>query len=640
MINVQNVSVFYGERALFDGVSFSITERDRIGLVGKNGAGKSTMMKIIAKIEQPHAGDVAKASGSTVGYLHQDMALPKGKTVIDEALTAFEEVKRLEDKLASIERELETRTDYETDSYSDLLQDYAETTDRYNVLGGHSMRADAEKILAGLGFQPSDMDRLTDEFSGGWQMRIELAKMLLRKPDFLLLDEPTNHLDIESIIWLEEFLKTYSGAVVLISHDKTFLDNITKRTIEIELGSVYDYKASYSRYVEMRKERREIQLSAFQNQQEKLSQMQRNIDRFKAKATKTSFAQSLMKQMDKIERVEVDEEDNSSMKLRFPPCPRSGDIVVEGKNVEKTYSKLLVLNSVDIQLDRGDRVAFVGQNGQGKTTLAKIIAQAENATNGILKIGHNVHIGYYAQNQAENLPMNKTLLECMEMNCPWEMRTQLRNILGSFLFSGDDVDKKVSVLSGGERARLAMACLLLHPINLLILDEPTNHLDIRSKEILKKAVTDFDGTLIVVSHDRDFLTGLTDRTLEFRDKKLHEYMGDVQYFLGKRKMDDMREVGRKMLVTNAEKAEKMAEKAAQKAKLSEDERKNAERKAKNAENKVAQLEKELKQIEIEMGKDGFYESKNAAQTLAKYNTKKADITAAETEWEEAMALLD
>jgi ATP-binding cassette, subfamily F, member 3 len=631
MINVQNVSVFYGDRVLFDSVSFGIGERDRIGLVGKNGAGKSTMMKIIARQTPPSSGDVSKPNDATVGYLHQDMALPKGKTVIDETQTAFEEVKELEVRLHQIEHDLEVRTDYETDSYSDLIQEYGDINDRFNFLGGHTARADAEKILAGLGFKPTDMDRLTDEFSGGWQMRIELAKMLLRKPDYLLLDEPTNHLDIESIIWLEDFLKGYAGAVVLISHDKTFLDAITKRTIEIELGNVYDYKASYTRYIEMRRDRREALQSAYNNQQVQLEQMQRNIDRFRAQATKSSFAQSLIKQMDKIQRVEIDEEDNSSMKLKFQPAPRAGDIVVEGMAVEKRYGKLVVLNEVDLQIDRGDRVAFIGQNGQGKTTLSKIIAQAEEATGGILKLGHNVCVGYYAQNQAENLPMKSTLLECMEANCPWEMRTKVRNILGSFMFSGSDVDKKVSVLSGGERARLAMACMLLHPINLLILDEPTNHLDMLSKDILKRAVQEYDGTLIVVSHDRDFLTGLTNRVLEFRDTKLYEYLGDIQYFLEKRKVQDMREVGKRAVEVAAQKAAK--------ASISEDEKRNIERKIANAERKMEQLDKEVKDIEKEMGKDGFYESKNAAATLEKYNKKKAELKAAEAEWEAAAEMM-
>jgi ATP-binding cassette, subfamily F, member 3 len=628
MINVQNVSVFYGERALFDGVSFGIGDRERVGLAGKNGAGKSTMMKLLAKQENPHAGEVVRPNGATIGYLHQDMALPKGKTVVEETLTAFDEVKALELRIAEIEKDLEVRTDYESDAYADLLQEYGDINDRFNFLGGHTARADAEKILAGLGFKPTDMDRLTDEFSGGWQMRVELAKMLLQKPDYLLLDEPTNHLDIEAIIWLEEFLKTYVGAVILISHDKMFLDAVTKRTIEIELGNVYDYKASYSKYVEMRIERREALQAAYTNQQAQLAQMQRNIDKFRAKATKASFAQSLMKQMDKIERVEIDEGDSATMRLRFPPAPRSGEITVEGTAVEKRYGNLLVLNEVDIKLDRGDRVAFVGQNGQGKTTLAKIIAAAEHATSGKMQIGHNVSIGYYAQNQAENLPMNKTLLECMEENSPWEMRTSLRSILGAFMFSGDDVGKKVSVLSGGERARLAMACLLLHPINLLILDEPTNHLDIASKEVLKKALNAYDGTMIVVSHDRDFLEGLTNRTLEFRNGKLNEYLGDVQYFLERRKLEDMRELGKRAEVAKA-----------QKTVLSEDEKRNAERKIKNAENRMTQLEKECKNIEIEMGKPGFYDSKNAAQTLAKYTAKKAELQAAEAEWEAAVELV-
>ena len=628
MINVQNVTVIYGERALFDGVSFSIQERDRVGLVGKNGAGKSTMMKIIAREENPHGGDVTKPSSATVGYLHQDMALPKGKTVMDETLTAFEEVRALEARIAEITTELETRTDYESDAYTELLHEFSDTNERFDYLGGHTMRADVEKILAGLGFKPTDMDRLTDEFSGGWQMRIELAKMLLRKPDFLLLDEPTNHLDIESILWLEEFLKFYSGAVVLISHDKTFLDNITKRTIEIELGNVYDYKANYSKYLEQRSERREQQLNAFNNQQTQLAQMQRNIDRFRAKANKASFAQSLIKQMDKIDRIELDDVDSSEMKLRFPPAPRSGEVTVEGDKVVKHYDKLQVLNGVDLVLDRGERIAFVGQNGQGKTTLAKILCGIENATAGAVKLGHNVHLGYYAQNQAEKLPMNKTLLEIMEMNCPWEMRTQLRNILGSFMFGGSDVDKKASVLSGGERARLAMAVLLLNPINLLVLDEPTNHLDIRSKEVLKRSLMKYDGTLIVVSHDRDFLGGLTDRTIEFRDGQIYNHLGDVNAFLEKRKLEDMRTLSKRS-----------SDNSKAKAAPSVNEQNEIAKKVELAERKINLLEMDIKDLENKMSVTGFYESKHAEQIMQKYANKKNEHAAMMKEWEMAIEML-
>ena len=626
MINCSNLYVQYGDRILMNNINVTIGEKDKVGLVGRNGAGKSTLLKLIAGSERADSGQIVRPTGSTLGFLHQDMLTPKGKTVIEETLTAFEEVRMLEREMERLNEELTERTDYETDSYMDLISKVGDISDRFHFLGGESMEADAEKILSGLGFKPTDMTRLTEEFSGGWQMRIELAKMLLRKPDYLLLDEPTNHLDIESIIWLEGFLKYYEGAVILISHDKQFLDNVTSRTIEIELSKVYDYKASYSKYVELKKDRRELMQSAYDNQQQQIAQTERLIDKFRAKASKAKFAQSLIKQLDKVDRIEMDDEDTSGMRLQFPPSPRSGEVVLEGKKVVKNYGELLVLKGVDLKLDRGDRVAFVGQNGQGKTTLAKILMGYETATGGDVTLGHNVNVGYYAQNQAEALYPKMTLLETMEQASPPEMRTKLRNILGSFMFSGEDVDKKVSVLSGGERARLAMACLLLKPINLLVLDEPTNHLDMISKDVLKQAIMDYEGSLIIVSHDRDFLADLTTKTFEFRDKQIYEHLGDVNYFLAKRQLDDMRSVE---MSTKTSKSSN----APSPVLLDDNAKKALQKKVQNAERKIQDLEKKVTDFEKMMGEDGFYQKADSQQKMNQYKAVKVELETAMEEWE-------
>ena len=592
------------------------------------------MLKIIAGEISPHQGNVARPANSTIGFLHQEMDLPKGKTVMQETLVAFEETKRLERRLEEINQEISQRTDYESEAYHKLLDEYASLTDRFAYMDGTSMEANAERVLKGLGFKQKDFSRLTDEFSGGWQMRIELAKMLLSQPDYLLLDEPTNHLDIESIIWLESFLKDYPSSIIVISHDKEFLDNITKRTVEVELGKIYDYKASYSKFLEMRKERREKQIAAYQNQQRVIADRERTINRFMAKATKTKMAQSMKKQLDKIERIEIDSEDIAVMNLRFPAAPRSGQVVVDGKKVVKKYGDLMVLDGVDIKLDRGDRIAFVGQNGQGKTTLAKMIINELSITAGEINLGHNVSIGYYAQNQSDTLHPKLTLLETMEQHSPPEMRTKLRNILGAFMFSGEDAEKKVSVLSGGERARLALACLLLRPFNLLVLDEPTNHLDMLSKEVLKNALMDYDGTMIVVSHDRDFLSGLTNRTLEFRDRQLHNYIGDVNAFLEKRQLDNMRQVELKEL----EKANREVETS--KVELSYEERKRLMRAVDRAEKKIGKLEEKIESFETKMADPNFFQQANAEQEMKQYSQLKKDLEQAMEEWEEAQMQLE
>ena len=635
MISVNNVSVFYGERALFDGANLTIGERDRIGLTGRNGAGKSTMMKIIAGFVSPNGGgNVTRPNETTIGYLHQDMSTPKGKTVLNEALTAFDEVKQLEADIERLNIELTERTDYETDSYMQLIHDVSDATERFHILGGDTAQADAERILRGLGFKTADMQRMTDEFSGGWQMRIELAKMLLQRPDYLLLDEPTNHLDIESIIWLENFLSDYPGAVVVISHDKRFLDSVTKRTIEIEMGNIYDYKASYSKYLELRAERRVLLKNSFDNQQKMIAQREKTINRFMAKATKTSMAQSMQKQLDKVDRIELDEENISAMNIKFPPASRSGQIVVEADNVSKKYADSVILEKVGLKLDRGDRIAFVGQNGQGKTTLARILTGELPHTEGEVKLGHNVEVGYYAQNQAEALYPTMTLLETMEMHTTPEYRTRLRSILGAFMFTGDDHDKRVSVLSGGERARLAMACLLLKPFNLLLLDEPTNHLDMISKEVLKEALMQYDGTLIIVSHDRDFLRGLTNRTIEFRDKKLYEHLGDVDYFLHKRQLDDMRAVEMKTVVASNPSSNST------KNPVANEDKKRFERVLQNTEKRIADLEKQVAELEKEMAKPDFYNRSDSQKTLDKYNSLKKDVAVEMEKWEEATMALE
>jgi len=629
MITASNIYVQYGDRILLDRINLVIGERDRVGLVGRNGAGKSTLLKIIAGEQGSDEGDITRPSGSTLGFLHQEMELPMGKTVLEETLSAFEELKRLEKRLAELNEEIASRTDYDSDAYRKLLEDFAHVNDRFHFLGGQSAEAEAEKVLKGLGFNPSDFNRLIDEFSGGWKMRIELAKMLLQHPDFLLLDEPTNHLDIESIIWLEGFLRNYQGAVILISHDKEFLDAVTERTVEIELGNVYDYKAPYSKYVEMRKERREKLLSAYENQQRMIADKEKTINRFMAKANKTKMAQSMQKQLEKMERVEIPPEDTVAMAIKFPPAPRSGQVVVEGHHLSKAYGELLVFDDVDIKLDRGDRIAFVGQNGQGKTTLAKIIVNELPLTGGELKLGHNVQIGYYAQNQSDNLHSKLTVLETMENASPPEMRTQLRSILGAFMFSGEDVDKKVSVLSGGERARLALACLLLRPFNLLVLDEPTNHLDILSKDVLKKALMNYDGALIIVSHDREFLAGLTDRTIEFRDQQLRTYLGDVNFFLEKRALNNMREVEMRTTAQTTDNGQRS------KREVSYEERKRLLRTVQNAEKKIERLEAELAKMEAKMAEPDFYESDQAAEFSQRYGEKKSELQLAMEEWEEA-----
>ncbi len=640
MLSLANIYVQYGERILLDKINLVIKPGERVGLVGRNGAGKSTLLKIIAGEMMPHEGNIVTPSEFSIGYLHQDMLMPKGKTVLEEALTAFNEVLALDKRLHEIQQDLENRDDYESDAYHDVIVELSETTERLARLGGDTMQADTEKILAGLGFLPSDMNRLTDEFSGGWQMRIELAKMLLSNPDLLLLDEPTNHLDIESILWLEDWLDRYQGMAVIISHDKRFLDNVTNRTVEVILGRLSDYKAAYSKYLELSAERKEQMQSAYENQQRVIADRERTINRFMAKATKTKMAQSMQKQLDKMERIEVEDDDNSTMVIRFPEPPRSGEIVAKAERVKKHYGALKVIESADFQILRGERVAFVGQNGQGKTTLAKIMIGSEPATSGNATLGHNIHLGYYAQNQAETLNPKLTLMETMELHSPPEMRTKLRAILGAFLFSGKDVDKKVSALSGGERARLALACMLLRPINFLVLDEPTNHLDMLSKEVLKQAILDFEGTLLVVSHDREFLSDLTTRTIEFRDHRLNEYLGDVNYFLEKRRLNNMREVEMRTAKTDGGTKSGSDDAGKGGVALTPEARKNLQRTVQRTEKRMEELESAIKAMELDMAVEDFYTKPGSDAFMQRYQQQKGELVKVTAEWEEAVMQLD
>ncbi len=635
MLTAQNILVQYGDRILLDNVTLVVKPLDKLGLVGRNGAGKSTLLKILAGENTALKGDVSKPGGTTLAFLHQDISLPQEKTVIDETMVALEELVKVNQQLDAINIELTQRDDYESDSYMDLLENLSSLTERFSILGGDKAEGEAVRVLMGLGFNASDMNRPVAEFSGGWQMRIVLAKMLLQKPNYLLLDEPTNHLDIESIMWLENFLKNYPGAVIIVSHDQTFLDNVTNRTVEITLGTLHDYQANYSRYLELRVDRKEKLESAYRNQQKILADKERTIERFMAKASKTKMAQSMKKQLDKVERIEIEEEDVATMNIRFPPAPRSGDIVVDAVNVSKSYDDLHVLNNIDFRLERGDRLAFVGQNGQGKTTFAKILVDKLKASSGDVKPGYNVSIGYYAQNQAEALTRDQTLIQTMEEHSPPEMRPRLRSILGAFMFSGNDHDKKVSVLSGGERARLALACLLLQPFNLLVLDEPTNHLDMLSKEVLKHAIMQYDGTLLVVSHDRHFLAGMTDKTIEFRDKKIFEYLGDVDYFLQKRNLEDMRQAE----INKAAKVEARPKEKEQTLVNNNNAKLVSEKEIKSIESKIEQVEAQIKKLESTMGQDGFYNLSTAQKTIEEHQALHKKLKELTAQWEEMLEAL-
>ncbi len=629
MINIHNVTVTFGGENLFSGITFKLNSGDRVGLVGKNGAGKSTLLKVLSKDMEHDGGTLAFDKDVKIGFLRQDIDFVKGRTILEEAYQAFTEIKELERQLEKINNELVSRTDYESEGYNDLIVSLNEITVRYELLGGYNYKGDTEKILQGLGFKRSDFDKLTDTFSGGWRMRIELAKLLLQKNDILLLDEPTNHLDIESIIWLEGFLRSFSGVVVLVSHDKMFLDNVTNRTIEISLGSIYDYKKPYSQYLVLRKELREQQLQTQKNQEKEIKQTEQLIEKFRAKANKASMAQSLIKKLDRVERIEVDVEDNSVMSVQFPLSKQSGKIIVTAEKVSKSYGDHKILHDIDLIIERGSKIAFVGQNGQGKSTLAKIII-GELEYEGDFKLGHNVEIGYFAQNQAEYLDGEKTLLQTMEESASDGNRVKVRDMLGSFLFSGDDVEKKVKVLSGGERNRLALCKMLLEPFNVLVMDEPTNHLDIASKNVLKKALLNFEGTLILVSHDRDFLQGLTSKVLGFKDQEIKEYLGDIDYFLEAHKLENLREAEMRTKQSEEKDGSKKEAYQAQKASGKE---------LRQMQNKVSKIEREISKLELEVEQEdkklaeNFEEVSKDPTFFEKYEAKKKKVENLMEEWE-------
>ena len=649
MISINNVNVSFGGFTLLDDINFHITDNDRIGLVGKNGAGKSTLLKLILGLNTPTAGKIMVPPGIKLGYLPQQMEHSKDKSVIDEALTAFNELFELHSKIDTINAELAERTDYDSPQYNNLIVKLNEYNDRVAILESEPVRSQAEKVLVGLGFKRDELERSTATFSQGWNMRIELAKVLLRRPDVLLLDEPTNHLDIESIEWFEDYLKSFPGAIVLISHDRKFLDNITKRTVEIMLGKVYDYKVPYSKYKELRAERMQQQLAAYENQQRMIEKTEEFIERFRYKATKSNQVQSRIKQLDKLERIEVDIEDKSALSVKFPPAPRSGQVVFSAKDATIGYGSKVIIDGVNVTIERGEKIAFVGRNGEGKTTLMRIITKELYPIDGEAGLGYNVDMGYFAQNQEDVLDKNDTVFDTLDKIAVGDIRTKLRDILGAFLFRGEDIDKKVAVLSGGERARLAMAKLMLKPHNLLALDEPTNHMDLISKDILKQALQAYDGTLVIVSHDRDFLDGLVDKIYEFKDGKVKEHLGGVQDFLSRKKLENLSELERKGPSTDtASKSTATASDSGnvsaklsgkQESKLSYQQMKEIEReksklkkKIQQCEARIEELEGVIAQLEEELG--NVTDPARIMELTSKYETAKSELDQKMEEWAE------
>ena len=646
MISLDNLTVSYGGWTLFDNISFLINPKDRIGLVGRNGAGKTTLLRIITGEQQPTSGHVTLNGECTIGYLPQTMRVADTTTLAEETAKAFDEVLRLEAEIASLTREIAERTDYESAGYEQLLHRLNDAQDHYHILGGDTREADIEKTLLGLGFKRTDFGRATSEFSGGWRMRIELAKLLLRRPSIFLLDEPTNHLDIESIQWLEEYLKNYNGAVLLISHDRAFLDNVTNRTVELSLGKVTDYKVSYSKYVVLRAERRAQQMAAYENQQRMIEKTEEFIEKFRYKPTKSNQVQSRIKQLERLERLEIEEEDLSTLNIKFPPAPRSGQIVAEINEAGMSFGTKHVFSGANFIIEKGDKIALVGRNGEGKTTLARMLIGQLTPTEGSVRLGANVNIGYYAQNQDDLMDGEFTVYDTLDRVAVGDIRTRLRDILGAFLFRGEDIDKKVKVLSGGERARLAMARMMLEPRNLLILDEPTNHMDMRSKDILKSAIMKYDGTVVVVSHDREFLDGMVQKVYEFRDGGVKEYLGGIYYFLEKRKLESLQEIERRDAPAKPA-ANPAAKSAAQPAanrdaaasgKLTYEQRKEQEKQLRKLRRAVETVEAELAEIEKQIA---AYDAKFAAATeyneadYKAYHDLKARYDHQMHEWEKA-----
>ena len=646
MISLDNLTVSYGGWTLFDNISFLINPKDRIGLVGRNGAGKTTLLRIITGEQQPTSGHVTLNGECTIGYLPQTMRVADTTTLAEETAKAFDEVLRLEAEIASLTREIAERTDYESAGYEQLLHRLNDAQDHYHILGGDTREADIEKTLLGLGFKRTDFGRATSEFSGGWRMRIELAKLLLRRPSIFLLDEPTNHLDIESIQWLEEYLKNYNGAVLLISHDRAFLDNVTNRTVELSLGKVTDYKVSYSKYVVLRAERRAQQMAAYENQQRMIEKTEEFIEKFRYKPTKSNQVQSRIKQLERLERLEIEEEDLSTLNIKFPPAPRSGQIVAEINEAGMSFGTKHVFSGANFIIEKGDKIALVGRNGEGKTTLARMLIGQLTPTEGSVRLGANVNIGYYAQNQDDLMDGEFTVYDTLDRVAVGDIRTRLRDILGAFLFRGEDIDKKVKVLSGGERARLAMARMMLEPRNLLILDEPTNHMDMRSKDILKNAIMKYDGTVVGVSHDREFLDGMVQKVYEFRDGGVKEYLGGIYYFLEKRKLESLQEIERRDAPAKPA-ANPAAKSAAQPAanrdaaasgKLTYEQRKEQEKQLRKLRRAVETVEAELAEIEKQIA---AYDAKFAVATeyneadYKAYNDLKARYDHQMHEWEKA-----
>ena len=637
MISLDNLTVSYGGWTLFDNISFLINPKDRIGLVGKNGAGKTTLLRIITGEQQPTSGAVTLNGDCTIGYLPQTMRVPDTTTLAEETAKAFEEVLRLEAEIEALTREIAERTDYESPEYEQLLHRLNDAQDHYHILGGETRDADIEKTLLGLGFKRSDFGRATSEFSGGWRMRIELAKLLLRRPSIFLLDEPTNHLDIESIQWLEEYLRNYNGAVLLISHDRAFLDNVTNRTVELSLGKITDYKVSYSKYVVLRAERRAQQMAAYENQQRMIEKTEEFIEKFRYKPTKSNQVQSRIKQLERLDRLEIEEEDLATLNIKFPPAPRSGQIVAEISEAGMSFGEKHVFSGANFVIEKGDRIALVGRNGEGKTTLARMLIGQLTPTEGSVRLGANVNIGYYAQNQDDLMDGDFTVYDTLDRVAVGDIRTRLRDILGAFLFRGEDIDKKVKVLSGGERARLAMARMMLEPRNLLVLDEPTNHMDMRSKDILKNAIMKYDGTVVVVSHDREFLDGMVEKVYEFRDGGVKEYLGGIYYFLEKRKLESLQEIERRDAPAKMP-AKGDEPKPAVSGKLSYEQRKEQEKQLRKAKKVVETIEAELADIEKRIAE---YDARFAAATAydeadyKAYNELKTRYDHQMHEWEKA-----